>query len=311
MLAKFNLAKVQTRMRYIKVVPGYFYHKVMHIRRLVLPMLCWAAGFSVIPKEVWQNLRKQVYSVFEAKLLHDTAKCILHEIMGWTVDLHFAIVWSHLCAFIRVQCRDPGFQVVGGQWYNLLPAAQTILQELGWWHSDDGCVILRADHSGTTRHFELGVDNPCVLQEWLADWHRVRAVRNCTRIGKRLHRDDDSLAVGLDLPSPPDPSLCLFAGHVATWKATGSIHSKRAALASGCSFWWKHPHCKEFRRMTHVCFVPVAKRSPLGRTWFGTVLSLQAYNIGPFRLIALKNACLRKWCLRHRRLLVSMVVLKC
>ena len=62
--------------------------------------------------------------------------------------------------------------------------------------------------------------------------------------------------------------------------------------------------------MTHVCFVPVAK-SPLGRTWFGTVFSLQAYNIGPFRLIALKNACLRKWCLRHRRLLVSMVVLKC
>ena len=223
-LAKFNLAKVQTRMRYIKVVPGYFYHKVMHIRRLVLPMLCWAAGFSVIPKEVWQNLRKQVYSVFEAKLLHDTAKCILHEIMGWTVDPHFAIVWSHLCAFIRVQCRDPGFQVVGGQWYNLLPAAQTILQELGWWHSDDGCFILRADHSGATRHFELGVDNPCVLQEWLADWHRARAVRNCTRIGKRLHRDDDSLAVGLDLPSPPDPSLCLFAGHVATWKATGSIH---------------------------------------------------------------------------------------
>ena len=212
----------------------------MHIRRLVLPMLCWAAGFSEIPKEVWQNLRKQVYSVFEAKLLHDTAKCILHEITGWTVDPHFAIVWSHLCAFI------PCFQVVGGQWYNLLPAAQTVLQELGWWHSDDGCFIFCADHSGATRHFELGVDNPCVLQEWLADWHRVRAVRNCTRIRKRLHRDDDSLAVGLDLPSPPDPSLCLFAGHVATWKATGSIHSKRAALASGCSFWWKHPHCKEF-----------------------------------------------------------------
>ena len=98
----------QYRMRYIKVVPGYFYHKVMHIRRLVLPMLCWAAGFSVIPKEVWQNLRKQVYSVFEAKLLHDTAKCILHEIMGWTVDPHFAICqyqsWRNRSIFKCVTC---------------------------------------------------------------------------------------------------------------------------------------------------------------------------------------------------------------
>ena len=199
----------------------------------------------MIPADVWQNLRKQVYSVFEAKLLHDTAKCILHEIMGWDVDPHFAINWSHLWAFIRFHCRDPGRQVVDGKWYNALPAAHAILQELGWWPSEDGFCILRTDSSGNTRSFALGMDNPCVLQEWLTDWHRVRAIRNCTRLRKSLHRDNGSLAVGLDLPRPPDPSLCLFAGHVSTWQATGSIHSKRAAMASGCSFWWKHPQCKE------------------------------------------------------------------
>eukprot|EP00435_Cladocopium_sp_Y103_P019872 s2089_g4.t2 len=222
-LAKLNLTKVQIRMRYIKVVPGYFFHKVTHIRRLVLPMLCWAAGFSVISAEV-----------------------------------------------------------VHGQWYNVLPAAQAILQELGWWHSADGCFLLRADHSGSCRRVELGVDNPSVLQEWLADWHRVRAVRNCTRIRKRLHRDDASLVVGMDLPGPPDPPLCVFAGHVATWKATGSIHSKRAALASGCSFWWKHPRCKEFSDNDPRLLCAVANRSPPGRTWSGPVLSSQACNIGMF-----------------------------
>eukprot|EP00435_Cladocopium_sp_Y103_P035570 s919_g9.t1 len=266
-LAKLNLTKVQIRMRYIKVVPGSFFHKVMHIRRLVLPMLCWAAGFSVISAEVWQDLRKQVYSVFEAKLLHDAAKCILHEIMGWPVDPHFALIWSHLCAFTRFHCRDPARQVVRGQWFNVLPAAQAILQELGWWHSADGCFLLRADHSGSCRRFELGVDNPSVLQEWLADWHRVRAVRNCRRIRRRLHRDDASLAVGMDLPGPPDPPLCLFAGHVATWKATGSIYLKRAAMASGCSFWWKYPRCKEFSdndpRLLCACGQPQPSRPHL------------------------------------------------
>lgn len=59
----------------------------MRVRHLVLLMLCWAAGFSVIAANVWQTLRKQVCSVFEAELLHDAAKCILREIRDGAVDM--------------------------------------------------------------------------------------------------------------------------------------------------------------------------------------------------------------------------------
>ena len=204
-LLKFDLAKAQFRLRYVKAVAGSFTQKIFHIRRLVLPSFCWAAGFALLPDHELRTLQKDFKTVFDRRLLKDTPFCVLKEILGWNT-----------------------------------------LEKLEWWADDCGRYIYRTDTYGSVRRFKVGHDSPSILHEWLCDFHRERELRQCARIRQKFHRDDPQCATGLDLPGPPETGFCLFAGHRVAWASDGSKYLKHAAMASGCSVWYKFPGSSSF-----------------------------------------------------------------
>ena len=229
-LLKFDLAKAQARLRYVKAAAGSFNQKIHHIRRLVLPSFCWAAGFALLPDHDLSSLQKNFKQVFDRRLLKDTPFCILKEILGWNTWPDFASQWATLLVGCRFHCRpidtrmtDPALQEM--LWPQMFPTIQPVLDALQWWADASGRYIHRTDSYGSVRRFKVGHDSLSILHEWLCDFHRERELR--------LHRDDPQCATGLDLPGPPERGFCLFAGHRVAWASDGTKYLKHAAMASG------------------------------------------------------------------------------
>ena len=173
----------------------------------------------------------------------DAPPPILLEVFGWQVDPVLMRRWAALREATRFHgCYRPWFDeapltVACRPWFRVLPAAAAVLQELGWWHSPDGCFICRRDDCGAERKFELGVDGDAVLCEWLCDWHRRRALAKCGRVAFSLHRRHCPNVAGcLDLPGPPQGTLALFKGHLECYSEAvklGCADLRHSALATG------------------------------------------------------------------------------
>ena len=149
------------------------------------------------------------------------------------------------CGDFSSRCVDAPPEVV---WQRFLPAVQPVLLALGWWISADGHAVCRTDSTGVQRQVLIGFDSISILHESLADWHRTRLLRTCGRLKQSLHRNDPAgeLASGPELPGVPPSAICLFRGHVAAWACNSSPLLRKAALATGGSFWGKFPFFKEF-----------------------------------------------------------------
>ena len=207
-----------------------------------------------MPAEDVSNLQQNIRHIFDKRLLQDTPNCILFEILGWDVHAEFASQWAALKAFMRFHCAAPlwhehldaAFHCK--RWHDLFPGAAALLQSLGWWTSEQRNCICRTDSSGRLRVFRIGVDAVGVLHEWLSDWHKARALRQCNRVKRSLHRPDPNgtLASGKTLPAPRAAAICRFEGHVAMRQSDGAKFLKQAALATGCSLWHKHFDCNHF-----------------------------------------------------------------
>ena len=52
--------------------------------------------------------------------------------------------------------------------------------------------------------------------------------------------------MSLQLPGPQPGGMCLFAYHKIAWESSGTKHLHHAALATGCSIWWKFPQQRTF-----------------------------------------------------------------
>ena len=136
---------------------------------------------------------------------------------------------------------DPALQQI--PWFSLLPQSLPLLRALGWRVTATGDFILRTDVNGVDRSFRLGYDNVSILREWLQNFHRVDSQSRCARIAKsmRRHQGGDLTATGSALPAMPEHTFCIFQGHQVGWSSHGTHHLRHAALATGCSFWWKYP----------------------------------------------------------------------
>ena len=118
-----------------------------------------------------------------------------------------------------------------------LPGASATLQRLQWRLDPQGRALERTDDAGRCRTYRFGEDSPAVLKQWLTEAHVAHATHNCGRIRRKLHRQDPSLAVGLDLPRPEGCVRFAFQGHRQVYAKATTRAERFAALACGGTGW--------------------------------------------------------------------------
>ena len=121
-------------------------------------------------------------------------RLLTFEVGGWECHPGFARDMAAVRGAIRMQCRVPvwaeeaSIRLASKRWPQLLPVAMQVLSELGWWADAGGQFIFRRDSYGQQRAFELGVDAPEVVLEWLRDVYRRRGLAHCGRVVQSLRR---------------------------------------------------------------------------------------------------------------------------
>ena len=157
--------------------------------------------------------------------------------VGWVAD------WSALSALTRALVQQPDWhehfslQELALLRTSSLPGASATLQKLQWRLDPQGRALERIDDAGRRRTYRLGEDSPAVLKQWLTEAHLAEATHNCGRVRKKLHRQDPSLAVGLDLPRPEGSRRFAFQGHRQVYAKATTRAERFAALACGGTGW--------------------------------------------------------------------------
>ena len=210
------------------------------IRNLVITSLTWTAGIAVLGEDELVQFRGEVLSAFNPKARVDVPPVVSLELLGWCSDpvcasWRVALKAAHrFHAFGRRWMEFVGLDVGVENWTRLLPPAPEVLQQLGWWTTHEGQFISRRDADLVVRSFEVGVGNFKVLQDWLFDFFRQRALRKCTRVTRSHHRhEEEGLAQGDDLGAPAGGSLCLFEGHKRVMAAASNKFEQNVALVTG------------------------------------------------------------------------------
>ena len=245
-VGRFELTRARRLIHFIGVTPAAMALKQLMLRSLVLPMAFWAGGYARVEVEDLVKLNNEATWLLGTRNVADAARVVLCEVAGWDAWPSFVYQKSALVEAIRLAStprdwiEDAPLTFVSRNWYDLLPVTNEVLRDLGWWTNQAGTHLFRRDSVGVLRQFQLGFDNREVLFEWLRDVHRRLRLAACSRVCRSLHRDpQQDLAQGLDLPGPPPGSLCLFQGHVRAWKRARDALDRAAALAGGCSSWYK------------------------------------------------------------------------
>ena len=70
------MSKAVVRMRFIGCVADTFRQKTTDVRRLVLPLFCWCAGFCMMSDDDLKLLRDGVRKMYDRRLLQDIASCL-------------------------------------------------------------------------------------------------------------------------------------------------------------------------------------------------------------------------------------------
>ena len=256
-LLKFRTALAKRRLRLIGVASSHLRFKQFLVRSLVLPLLTWAGGFARATHAELRILCQDVRALLGQRLARDSPAVILHEVLGWKCHPKFAMHRASLLEAVRL-CTLEDLSWISepppSSWISLLPVTLETLNELGWWHEDAGRRFCRRDLTGMIRRYYVGIDSFAVLEEWLRDWHRRRALSQCQPVHRSQHRPDDpTLAQGLRLPGIAPHTLCTFQGHVEAWRLAQDAIDRSSALAAGCSAWHKHCRAREFLSELPLC----------------------------------------------------------
>ena len=247
LLSRFTVAKVKARMKFIPAVARFAWQATLLLRGLCFSQFLWAAGFAVPSSEQLSEIRACVRATLGRHLTHESPPVLFHEVCDWASHVQFSCDWATLLAAFRFHCRRPvwleGLCLEDSlrPWYQALPEARPLLARLGWSVSLCGSTLTWRDAANRARSFHFGHDSLSVLREWLLLPHRRAALASCGRVNRSLHRADQSLARGLDLPAPPAGSFLRAEGHRSLWKDSASSFVRRAAIASGGSFWHLAP----------------------------------------------------------------------
>ena len=192
-LNRLSMDEVRMLIRVIRTVA----RTIRTRRQLVLSKLLWMAGVLDFGEDFLLQLRRDFLSAFAGKAaLQDTPHVILLEMLHWPCDPVVALKSAALRAAVRFHCHEPTWMdqppllTAVKRWPQLLPGSLYVVAGLGWRASADGAVISRFDQQGVERRFELGVDNFSLIFDWLVKVHRQRALANCGRVVKSLHRQE-------------------------------------------------------------------------------------------------------------------------
>ena len=240
---KLNLHKLQVRLRHTANPAFPFEVRRLAIRSLVFPALFWAAGVAMPPPDTLEAIRQSASAVLRASMTHEAPRVLVGQVLGWTLDVGWVADWSALSAMSRALVHQPewhehlSLQELAFLRTSSLPGASATLQRLQWRLDPQARSLQRTDDAGRCRTYRFGEDSPAVLKQWLTEAHVATATQNCGRIRRKLHRQDPSLAVGLDLPRPEGCVRFAFQGHRQVYAKATTRAAKFAALACGGTGW--------------------------------------------------------------------------
>ena len=239
---KLNLGNLRWRLRFIKRLGAPLSMLTLLISALVGAALVWAGGVAKPEDKELRAIADELYHMLQSNFLRDTPRLLLHELLGWRTEPHFACDLAALRAVGRYLSNTPAWKdhvpiaEAFDSWMAVLPQAAQVIDRFGWQVLKGGKQLSRCDDLARQRFFNFGYDSPQVLEEWLSVEYRRMFLNRCGRVRQRLHRDGQ-FASGMDLPAPVMQDLC-FAGHRQLFHQAPSLSVRRAAAGTGGSFWY-------------------------------------------------------------------------
>ena len=132
------------------------------VSSLVTAALFWAGGVATPGEEDLRSITDELYYLFRAHVLFDTPR-LLHELLGWRTEPHFACDLAAFRAVERYLTRTaawrehvPLTESVDG-WRDVLPLAARAVDHLDWQVLRGGKQLSRLDDFGP----------PAIFQFWL------------------------------------------------------------------------------------------------------------------------------------------------
>ncbi|CAE7258440.1 Ptchd3 [Symbiodinium sp. CCMP2592] len=239
---KLDLGKLKWRIRYIQRLGAPLPVLQQLVSSLVGAALYWAGGVAQPREEDLRCIADELYHLFQANFLRDTPRLLLHELLGWRTEPHFACDLAAFRAVARYMTgalawRDhvPLAEAFDG-WRQVLPLAAQAADRFGWQVLQGGKQLMRYDDLDRQRFYHFGFDSFQVLEDWLCIEYRRMFLNRCGRVRQRLHRDGN-FASGLDLPAPGTIDL-RFEGHRKVFHQAPNLTARRAAAGTGCSVWY-------------------------------------------------------------------------
>ena len=243
---KLILDKVLFRVRFLKCLPISLHRKVILIRSMAFSCFTWCAGVAMPEPQILRSIQHEISALFRGAFKQEVPFFLMHEILGWESSPQFACDFAALQVANRFAVRRPSWyddlplDEAFVTWPDVMPVARDAVHRLGWSILPGGSGITRCDANGV-RVFKFGFSNISVLKSWLTAAFRDAGVYQCRRVQRRGHRDEEACARGLDLPAPATGHSFDFAAHRAAFFGLGTLAQKRAAAASGGSFWYHNP----------------------------------------------------------------------
>ena len=219
-LLRFQVRKVVLRARLLGWVTSN--RKIQ--KHLILSLV--VHPFSKALKEI----RTAITQAFQKRFSREFARVCFFEALDWQLHPGLLVTLGPFGFFGRHAFRFQGgwtscrfMRPASGGKY-LIPEAPDVLRRLGWTMDFAGFELQRRDRPG--------FDGFQVVFQWLRQHYRQTMVAQTGRVNHRYHRDDPSLAAGLDLPAPTMDADYHFDGLLSAINM-GLRATDRAAIGGG------------------------------------------------------------------------------
>ena len=206
-LLRFQVRKVVLRARLLSWVTSNRKIQKHLILSLVVPPFAWAAGFARPDAKALKEIRTEITQAFQKCFSRDFARVCFFEALDWQLHPEFACDLVALRVLWKANIQVPGWLdflpmcEARFRWQALIPEAPDVLRRLGWTMDFAGSELQRRDRAGRLRVVRPGFDGFQVVFQRLRQHYRQRMVAQTGRVKHRYHRDEPSLAAGLDLPA--------------------------------------------------------------------------------------------------------------
>ena len=273
-LLKFSLRKAILRLRLLKWTQTSTFKKQKLVKSLILPCLSWAAAFAAPSRDDLFAVKQEIFSLFNPWYGQEAARVLIFEHLSWQLEPEYATDLACIREVWRFISRAPNWTdtcpLVSAfpKWHEVFPRAQSVLAKLKWRLTDSGCNLQKFDANGALRSLEVGVDSFRCVHRWLTDHFRAEYMKKTGRVVQSFHRQDPSLARGLDLPAPPPEHEYAFCGHRICHDEANSSYLHHASSVTGGSAWFLNAGERFFNSTSQsTCLCGALQPSRVHITW--------------------------------------------